>query len=51
MNQVGSLKEIFNLLRHGKKEGVRLLYNLHYNDMFAIAFSIVRNRGHAGALA
>jgi RNA polymerase sigma-70 factor (ECF subfamily) len=44
MNQVGSLKEIFNLLRHGKKEGVRLLYNLHYNDMFAIAFSIVKNK-------
>lgn len=38
-----SLKDIFSLLRQGNKEGLELLYDLYYNKMYGIAFSIVKD--------
>lgn len=39
-----SVHEIFELLRKGQHhEGVTLLYKYHYNKMYGIAFSIVKN--------
>ena len=39
-----TVSEIFTLMRKGQKsEGVTLLYNNHYNRMFGVAFSMVKN--------
>jgi len=43
-NQTKSLDEVFELIRLGKRqEGVKLLYALHYNKLYGIAFSFVKN--------
>lgn len=40
-----SVREIFTIIREGERErGVEMLYNAHYNKMYAIAFSIVNDR-------
>ncbi len=40
-----SMKEIFAIIRAGEIErGVEMLYDVHYNKMYAIAFSIVNDR-------
>lgn len=42
--QVTNLDEIFNLIRSGKKqEGIELLYSIHYNKLYGIAFLFVKN--------
>ena len=39
-----TVTEIFDLLRSGKQhDGVELLYKHHYNKMYGVAFSIVKN--------
>lgn len=36
-------KEMMNLIRKGDLEGVTTLYNLYYNKLYAIAFTITKN--------
>lgn len=46
--QAATLDEIFNLIRSGKRtEGVALLYSLHYNKLYGIAFLFVKNETEA----
>lgn len=42
--QVTNLETIFNCIRSGQKqEGIKLLYSLHYNKLYGIAFLFVKN--------
>ena len=35
--------EIFILIREGNRDGVEMLYKHHYNKMYGVAFSILKN--------
>lgn len=40
-----NLDEIFNLIKTGnRREGIKLLYTLHYNKLYGIAFLFVKNQ-------
>lgn len=42
---VASIDEIFNLIRAGERQtGIELLYSLHYNKLYGIAFLFVKNQ-------
>jgi len=43
MEQNKTLNEIFALLRQNDKTGLEMFYNLYYNKVFGIAFSVVKN--------
>lgn len=47
MEQKQPLNEIFALLRQGNKSGLELLYDFHYNKMYGIAFSVLKNKSMA----
>lgn len=38
------IEKIFELIRNGDKKGFALLYELHYNKMYGIAFSVCKNQ-------
>ena len=41
---LSSISEIFGIIKSGnKKEGIDLLYKHHYNKMYGVAFSVVKN--------
>ena len=37
------IHEIFMLIREGNRDGVEMLYKHHYNKMYGVAFSILKN--------
>lgn len=44
MKTTNEMNRVFELLRQGDKSGLEFLYDVHYNKMYGIAFSISKNR-------